>query len=158
MATQNKAYSLDIFTLLEQINNKDYFFYEELTDEERKGFVPLLTMRWLSGTDEPAQIVLLNEVVNPYVFSLHNHRNLLYKLLTICAVKPQKYKWIKNQSKNSNKLKHVVALLCKHYNYSSRRVLEIINFLSNEQILQIAEQHGLQQNEIQEIKKELKYR
>lgn len=157
MKQQHKNRSINIFTILEQIDNKNYLFYEELTDVERKDFIPLLVMRWLSGTNQPAQIILLNEVVNPYVFSLHEHKNLLYKLLTICSINPQKYTWVKKQSKN-NKLKNTILLINKHYNYSTKKTIEILDFLSNDQILKIAEQHGLQQNEIKEIKKELKNR
>jgi hypothetical protein len=154
---QKKTYKLDIFTVLEQVNRKNHNFYSELTDTERKGFIPLITMRWMSGTHNPLQIILLNEIVNPFMFTLFSHRDLLYKLLTVCAVKPQRYQWIKSNNKE-HQHKHCVNVICKHYGYSIRQASEVFPLLSSETILDFAERQGIQKDELVKLKMELKNR
>jgi hypothetical protein len=152
-----KKYKLDIFLVLNQLNKKNYEFYSNLEEEERKGFIPLVTTRWQSGTSDPAQIVMLSEFVNPFIFTLNKHPDLLYKLMTICTVKPQKYKWMKVKS-TSHKHKHSIKVICNHYGYSTQQANEVYSLLSNDTILQFAEQQGLQKDEIQKVKSELKCR
>jgi hypothetical protein len=152
-----KKYKLDIFTTLQQINLKRVFFYNDLTDEERKGFQPLVTMRWMSGTKSSFQIILLNELVNPFVFSLSNHKELLYKLMTICATKPQHYSWLKMQDKQ-HKYKQSLSLISKQYGYSSTQAKEVFPLFSTEDILDMAETQGLQKEELVKLKAELKTR
>lgn len=151
-----KKYKLDIFATLEQINHKRPHFYQDLTDEEKKGFHPLIVMRWMSGTSSPLQIVLLNEVVNPFVFSLFEHKDLLYKLLTVAATKPQRYKWLK--SNKEHKHKHCVDVIRRHYGYNTQQSSEVFPMLSNEVIIEMAERQGLQKDELTKVKHELKER
>lgn len=152
-----KTYKLDVFATLEQINRKNAEFYNDLTDEERKGFVPLIVMRWMSGMNSPLQIILLNEVVNPFVFSLFNHKDLLYKLLTVSSVKPQRYKWIKVKGKE-HQHKHSIEVIRTHYGYSSAEAASVFPLLSSDTIMEMAEKHGLQKEELAKIKNELKNR
>ena len=151
------TYKLDIFATLDQINHKRPFFYENLTEEERKGFLPVVVMRWLSGTSSPLQVILLNEVVNPFVFSLVNHKDLLYKLMTVCAVKPQRYRWLKAGGRK-HPHKHSIEVIKRHYQYSTQQASDVFSLLSNEDIVGFAEQQGLQKEDLTKIKTELKDR
>ena len=50
--TAKRAYKLDIMSVLEAIDTKQTSFYNNLTEEERKGFVPLIALRWLSAVSD----------------------------------------------------------------------------------------------------------
>lgn len=149
---------LDIFKVLEQINQKD-LFYQPLTEEEAKQFVPLVTMRWMSCTDDARQVMFLNEFANPYVFSLYKHKELLADLLVACSSGVrQRYTWMKGPSKKQSKTPAITAVICEYFGYSSKHAASAIPLLTDTDILSYAEQLGKQSDELSKIKKELKTR
>lgn len=80
------AAKLDIKRELKSLDNKDYEFYNNLTDEERKAFSPYVLMRYASNVqgDRDIQEWFLertNEYVNKNHWDLSkNHKGLLWKL------------------------------------------------------------------------------
>jgi len=154
---EQKKFKLDVFETLGHINEKNIEFLNKVSDEERKGFQPLVVMRWLSGTSSPLQVHLVNELVNPYVFSLSHDKDLLYKLMTVCSVKKQRYKWIKPTSKGSN-FTHCIDVICSYYGYSKSQASQVFHLLSDDDVLCIAEHQGIQKDEISKIVLELKQR
>lgn len=154
---EQKKFKLDVFDTLGQINDKNIDFLTNVSEDERKGFQPLVVMRWLSGTSSPLQVHLINELVNPYVFSLSHDKDLLYKLMTVCSVKKQRYKWIKPASKGSN-FTHCIGVICSYYGYSKSQASQVLRLLSDDDILRIAEHQGTQKDETAKIISELKQR
>lgn len=77
---------LDIKRELRAVDAKDYAFYENLTDEERKAFSPYILMRYTSNVqlDQDIQewfVEMTNECVNKHHWTLSkNHKALLWKL------------------------------------------------------------------------------
>ena len=77
---------LDIQRELRAVDQKDYNFYNRLTDEERKAFSPYILMRYTSNVqlDKDIQewfIETTNEMVNKHHWTLSkNHKSLLWKL------------------------------------------------------------------------------
>lgn len=154
-----KKHKLNIFTVLDQISRKKLNYYDALSEEEQKAFVPLVVMRWLSGTRDARQVVFLNELVNPSVFSLHKHKKLLYLLMTLCTTgNGQRYFWNKTLSKRSSTTPMLNSIICEFFGYSSREAADALQLLSNNDILGYAEYLGKQPDEIRKIKKELKSR
>lgn len=150
---------LDIFQVLGKISTKDTGFYANLSEEERKGFLPVVVMRWLSGTSSAKQIYFINELVNPFVFNLHKHPELLYHLMTLCGPgKAQRYYWNKAASNKTSKVPTVVSVIREQFGYSTTQALEALPLLSNEDILEYAEDLGKQKDTISKLKKELKSR
>lgn len=155
MTTNNKK--LDIFQTLNSINRKDKEYFHNLTEEERKAFPPYVIMRWLTGTSSGNQILFVNELVNPFVFSLQDHKELLYDLMTICAIgRQQRYNWIKGPSKKTGSTPNVLKTIGEYYGYSHKKAREVLPLLTTDDILQYAEQLGYQKDEITKIKKELR--
>ena len=149
------AYKLDIFKLLGDINSpKAGDIYEKLSDDERKGFAPLVVMRWMSGTSDERQIILLNEFVNPYVFSLGKHPHLLMQLLQVASSKTSKrYAWLGIKSKK----KQVEAYrVIQEYFELSTRETKTYSLPPAEELLKMAEELGWQKDEISKLQKELK--
>lgn len=149
------GYKLDIFRLLSEYNNpKAGDIYAALSEEERKGFAPLIVMRWMSGTSDERQIMMLNEFVNPYVFSLGKHPHLLSQLLQVASSKVnRRYYWL--GIKPSTKRVEARRVLQQFFDVSAReaRLYEIppIN-----ELVEMAESLGWEKAEIAKLQKEFK--
>lgn len=150
------AFKLDIFELLGKINDPHVGdIYTKLSDDEKKGFAPLVVLRWLSGTSDERQIILINEFVNPMVFSLGKHPHLLMLLLQAAASKTNKrYQWLSIKSKK--KFAIATDVVKQYYNMSYREVKMLNPFPSEENVLEMAESIGLQKDELTKLKKEYK--
>ena len=154
-----KKYKFDIFKILDKLNLKDNEFFQQLSEEDLKSLHPLVLMRWMSGTQEARQVYFLNELINPLVFPLGKHKQLLLKLLMICGPgKPRRYNWIKPKGKKMSSTPKSLELVKLYYGYNTTDALEAIKLLSNEDILELAEYFGKQNTETKEIEKELKGR
>lgn len=150
------AYKLDIFDLLGKLNNpKSGDIYSKLSDDERKGFAPLVVMRWMSGTSDERQIMLLNEFVNKYIFSLGKHPHLLMQLMQVASSKiARRYQWLAVKSKKKNVL--ALKVVADYYEMSQREVKLLSPFPNKEEVFQIAEQLGWDKHELDKLKKEYK--
>ena len=149
-----KTYSLDIFDLLNKLNDANYAdVYATLTAEERAGFAPLVAMKWMSGTSDELELLSLNEFVNPIVFSLGKHPHLLMRVLQACAAKKKKrYTWIASKPSTKNVLAEKV--IQEALNMSSKEAKKI-TLPPTTEILAMAESIGWQSDEITKLKKEL---
>lgn len=151
-----KEFALDIFHLLGQVDKKDTLFYSKLTDEQRKAYSPLVTMRWMSGTSDARQIIFLNELMNRFVFQIGDHKELLYKLQ--CAASsgsPRRYNWMSAKTSGSKKNKGQDVVM-QYYDYGVREAKSVMHLLSSEDILMMAEELGYQKEELAKLKKDLK--
>jgi hypothetical protein len=84
MATKKKR-ELDLTRVLKAMDQKNYGFYESLTDAEKKEFTAFVMMRFLSSSsgDRDIQewfIEMTNEFVNKNHWSISKHTNLTWKL------------------------------------------------------------------------------
>lgn len=148
---------LDIFNTLRQIDQKNYLWYDNLADSDQKGFVPLVTNRWLSGTDSSRQVVFINEFVNPHIFSLNKHPGLLYKLMCVAADsgRLQRYTWLKTKPKTGSKPLST-AVVQEYYNYSVRHAKDSLRLLTADDVVDLASALGRDKSDITKIKKEMK--
>lgn len=148
---------LDIFRVLNAANEKDAEFYSSLTDEEARALQPFLVMRWMSGTQNAKQILFINELVNPYAFTLQTHKQLIWDLLTISnAGKKTRYTWNKLPAKTDPSRPTATRLVMEYYNYSTKDAIEALRILTRDDVLEIADELGWQQDEIAKLKKEIK--
>lgn len=152
-----KERALDIFTLLEQIDRKNYHIWESLTEEQRKEFSPLVTLRWMAGTTDPVQIIFLNEIMNPTIFNLGDKKEFLLKLLTVCSNgKLKRYQWINYKVGGSKKMKKSVELIATHYKLGPKEAEDTRRLFNEVELIELAEANGWQKDEITELKKEFK--
>jgi hypothetical protein len=143
---------ITIFDILRLIDQKKFDAIER--EEISKAFVPFLTNRWLTGTDDAAQIYIANEIANRYVFSLHKHKNLIWKLMC-CTTSgtPQRYQYIKTQKSSASK--DVIKLLAEYYNCSEKEAAKYAKQHSKEDLMEIATFLGRDKDEQTKLKKEL---
>jgi len=148
---------LDIFEVLNAINAKDVEYYDRLTVEEAKTIQPLVLMRWLSGTSDEQQIMLLNEFANPAVFPLAKHKKLLWQLLTVCNTGTRKrYQWPKDPGKRTVTKPIATGLVQRKYGYNSRHAQDAVALLSDDAIYDMAFDEGMSGEDMTKLKKELK--
>jgi hypothetical protein len=112
-----KEYKLDMFKkVLPALDRGDKSFYNSLSNEEKKGYVPLVLMRAMSNLGDQNQnagnnILLINYIVNIGFWSLSKHPELLHLLLCTTSLGSKQYHpWISAKS-NQNKTKEIDAFL-----------------------------------------------
>jgi hypothetical protein len=150
-----KEFALDIFQLLGKIDKGDKAIWPTLTEEQRKSFAPLIAMRWMSGTSDARQIVFLNELVNPMVFTIGSHKELMMQLLAVASSKqPKRYQWM--AVKNATKKHKGYDVVSEYYGYGDRDTKEALKVLTTEDILEMAEELGYQKEELAKLRKDLK--
>lgn len=148
---------LAIFDILNAVNNKNANYFDKLTDDEIKTIQPFVLMRWLTGTDDEAQIIMLNEFVNPYAFSLTEHKELVWKLLTIAnSGNRQRYSWTKLDGKKNPNKPISMSLVQRKYGYNESDASDALQLLSSDQIMNIAWDFAIPTDEMTKLKKELK--
>ena len=111
---------LDIKRELNAVDLKNYNFYDNLTDEEKKAFSPYLLMRYISNVqgDRDTQewfIEMTNELVNKHHWTLSkNHKSLLWKLFAGIGTGATAYHPYLAASKKE-KANKIEKLLCELY-------------------------------------------
>lgn len=157
MASDAPAPKLDIFRVLGAANKKTRDFPSTLDEAEVKALQPFLVMRWMTGTSDARQVYFTNEFVNPYAFSLTNHKTLLWQLMTIAnSGKNQKYSWIKAPARASSSKPVSVGVLQRRYKYNTTDANEALALLDVDDILEMAVDMGCQPDDISKITKEWK--
>ena len=152
-----KQRKLDIFQLLNGLSKKDLEAYHSLSEEEKKEVLPLIVMRWMSGTNDARQVFFLNELVNPFVFPFYKHKDLLVNLLSICGPgSPRRYQWTKALSKKKATKPKSVEVIKQYFGYNTVDANDAFSILSADVIMDYANQLGWQPDEIAKLKKELK--
>lgn len=153
-----KEYKVNLFELLDSLDMKNTKYFKNLSEEQAKEIIPLITMRWLTGSNDARQIYMLNELVNPFVFPLTKHKKLLINLMAISGSKiKHRHKFIKVK-KPQTTAPQVIKILKQYFSYSSKAAIEVLPIISDNDILSFAEQLGKQPPEITVIKRELKLR
>lgn len=145
---------IDIFEILKRIDASDISYYDNLSIDEKKKVLFFLIQRWMTGTCDDKQILMINEFVNTKIFSLYKHQNLIYKLLCCSSTGKKRYKWEGRKKKeNSNAL---INFLCEFYECSKSDAAEYANILDADSILEMAKSFGLDKDQIAKIKKDIK--
>jgi hypothetical protein len=124
---------LDIKRELNAVDQKNYEFYDKLTDEERKVFSPYILMRYTSNVqgDRDIQewfVEMTNECVNKNHWDLSkNHKALLWKLFAATGAGVNCYHPYLAAGKKE-KANKIEKLLCEIY---PARKLEEIKLLAS---------------------------
>lgn len=148
---------LDIFRVMKAADAKNPLFFNKLTEDEAKQLQPFLVMRWMTGTSSARQVYFMNEFVNPYVFSLTNHKQLLWQLLTVAADgKSKRYQWIKAPARATTSKPTSASVVQDYYGYNLKHANDALACLTVDDVIDMAEDLGRQHEEIQKITKEWK--
>ena len=137
--------SNEIFDVLLNVDLKNRQYFKTLPEESLKKIPPLVLLKWMGSTNSASQLMVLNEFVNPYVFSLGNRKHLLLDLLMASGMgKRNRYEWtatLKNTSKKDN-LK--VEIVKGYYKYSSKEARDVIDMFGIEDYIEMAGYIGME--------------
>lgn len=147
--------TFDLFAGLGQLSRRNMQYYSELKPELQKSAVPLVMSRWLTGTSDRLQLIRLNTFVNPYVFSLGQDKELLFKLAAAsCTGSTMRYQWIKPPGGKSD-MPLREAVTTAFYACSRREAKEYLPCIDADQFIQMGEELGWSEDEMKKLKKEV---
>ena len=140
----------DIF---EQLKKIDSFDLEAINDEEfLKKFSPFMINKWMAATTNPKRILLVNELLNSMIFELHKEKKLLYYIACSASTGGERYSWIKRPKNTPDP---VVQVVSDYYGISFREAKTSLKLLKTDDIIEMAEELGLDKTELKKIKKYL---
>lgn len=148
----SKTDKVDIFEVLGKISDGDLAYIHSLTQAQKKTLAPVVLLRWLTGVRNAKQIKYLNSFVNPLVFSLYQHQDLLLKLMmSSTVVKGQRFKWIKK--KPNEKISLSLDVIQRYYKCSPREAKEYLPLISADDLIEMASILGEDNKFIDDLKK-----
>jgi hypothetical protein len=161
-----KKYRLDLTRTLNALDSKQFDFYDNLDDEEKKGYAPLILMRYMSilQNGHPSRndsVILVNDLVNVCLWSFSKYPDFLHLLLCMTGVgKPQgqwERKWI--SKKSTSKTKKVDEFLIGLHPGINKQELSIIKSqYDNKSFKQLLKDSGLDDQAIKIIYDDFKNR
>lgn len=109
----------DLFKSIEAIDNKNYEWFNKLTDEQRKKFVPYMLLRWISAVKAKSivsgyYVMSTDANANKYMFNERIQAHPELQWLMLCASSPgigkQFHQWIPQLSEKIGALKEPAKL------------------------------------------------
>jgi hypothetical protein len=103
----------DLFEALAAIDKKDYGYYDRLTEEQKKKFVPFMILQWISSVKASRQIqeyylLAANDFANKYLYNENVQKNPKLQWLLLCSIglgTKQFHTWIPQIKERVSKLK-----------------------------------------------------
>jgi hypothetical protein len=131
----------DIFEVLGKIGKKKAQYYDSLPTDKQAAIQPYILQRWMYGANDSLQVMLLNEAVNPHVFSLQQHKALLWKLLTVAAT-GSRASW-KPFSNGPKGQAAKVDIIAKYHNIKISEAEYLLQRYTEEDIEQMKQELGV---------------
>ena len=139
----------DLFAALEALDRKDYGYFDKLTEEQQKKFVPYMMLHWVSSIKKQGEVgkyyvLATEELANKHIFNEYVQRHPKLQWLMLCSISPnmgkQFHQWIPQLSnkiselKTNSKSKDFSDYLSKIYNTADTvSIRELSTQLSTEQ-------------------------
>jgi hypothetical protein len=103
----------DLFDALAALDKKDYGYYDKLSENQRKKFVPFMLIQWMSAVkgSSDVQSYYLQSIdyhANKYLFNEYVYKHPKLQWFMLCAASPglgkQFHQWIPNISLKVSRL------------------------------------------------------
>lgn len=140
---------LDIFEFLKNIDDNNITYINNLTDSQLKSIPVIVFTRWLSGTKNTKQLLLVNNILNRFVFSLDKHKKLLLYLMICCSNNRKNYRWYNKKTLNTNIKCEILSL---YLNISLKEASNYIDFYSIDEIKQMGVELSVEKEKLNKIK------
>jgi hypothetical protein len=121
---------IDIFEMMENVDKKNRNYYNELSDEQKKAFMPYLATQWISGCSASWQyqeyyLLATNEILNKNLWYNSKYPDLFWLLMTAvgCGSKVR-HSWSPMQKRESQS--NFDQLLEQRYPHLNKDELSII--------------------------------
>lgn len=151
-----KEYKLDLTTVLAALDRQNLDFYAKLSDDDKKSYVPLVLMRYMSSLTDQNQnaayaILATNDLVNIGFWNLSKHPELQHLLLCLTGLGKKQYRtWLPTKkSKRSNKVHNWVGEQFPHFN--DQEIELFISKFDKDSWKLYLESYGLDDKELKEL-------
>lgn len=157
---------LDLFKeVLPALYSRDFDFFENLSDDEKKTVTPVTIMRWLTGTSDavtPYQIGMINKFVNSFYKELYKDADLMWRLMAASTIlhpaskNIPRHQWLAGP-KRSSTTNRIDRLLFDKYPYMNEDELKIIKRdITADSLTDLLKDMGWADKEIKELVAEFK--
>lgn len=160
--TALKKPKLDLGNTLKAINMRDIKYYANLTDDERKGYAPLVLMRFMSSAPNQndlhaTMLHYINEVVNQDFWTLSKMPDFQHILLSTCGLGQNiRHEWIAGPKKKKTEgLKNFLKLAHQDMNEQEFKLFLSMNTV--EDFKDMAKGHALDDDEIEKLAEQFVY-
>ena len=152
-----KKHALDIKDVMKALDTKNYSWYNELSEDDKKEVSIWQLMRFLSSVDSKNReivdfyLVFTNDLVNVNFNVVREHPELQFRLMQIVGMGiPQFHPWIPPAKKQKKDKVHewLVGLFPQ---CNDDEITLIQDTSSKDELLRLANDHGLTDKEIKEI-------
>ena len=108
-----------LFEALNAIDNKDYGYFDRLTTDQQKKFVPFMMLHWMSAIKANEglsryYVMSAAEYANKYMFNENVQKHPKLQWLMLCSASPglgkQFHQWIPHIKTNVSKLKETAKV------------------------------------------------
>lgn len=140
----------DLFAALEALDRKDYGYFDTLTEEQQKKFVPYMILHWVSSIKKQGEVgkyyvLATEEFANKHIFNEYVQRHPKLQWLMLCIVSPdmgkQFHQWIPQLSNKISELR--VQSKPKDY---SEYLSKIYNTADTVSINELSKELSMEQN------------
>ena len=129
---------IDLFDVLNALDKKDYDYYDRLTEEQKKKFVPFMMVHWMSAIKANEglsryYVMSTNEYANKHIFSEFVQKHPKLQWMMLCSASPglgkQLHQWIPHirdrviKYKESATLKEIKEYYTKIYPKADSEVI-----------------------------------
>lgn len=133
-------HKLNLFEMLNALDNNDGDWLSRQSTEDAKEFVPLVVMRWLSALQQDCpqsayMLLAVNDRVNTGLFSLSQHPELIFRLMASCGLgadrardanrRPVRHQYIKSMTPKYRS-KAISAVLLEQFPGANDLELDIL--------------------------------
>ena len=141
--------SKNLFNHLEDLTSKKNTRWDELTEGDKKTFVPFLINRFISM--EPQYIDKVNKL-NSYTYSLEP-KDVYNYYMTSLPKKKVFFKYIKKSAKDANS--DLIDILKDYFKEKSDNISNYLNILPKEYVMNILQNMSYNPKEIKSLTKNL---
>lgn len=144
------AKQIPLNKILPAIDRKDRDFYDNLSDDEKKGFNPFLLVRYCANVEsdwtmEHYYIASTNHFVNKNMFDISKHPKLQW--LTLTAASPgqgdQRHTWIKQKKKEKAPTAGIKKQLAEYFPIMKDDELDLLaKITTKKELREYAKAHG----------------
>lgn len=128
----------DLFAFFDAMNQGDFSYVDDMTEEELKGIAPFVLLMWVHGakSDTIERVLLTNTYCNQYVFALSKHPRLLLKLFIASNMGIGKTRYSYKKSKQSKQSKHL-KLIQEYYGCGYEESIQRKEMLSSKELKEL---------------------
>lgn len=133
----------DLFGFLNKMNQGDYDYVDQMSNEEIKALAPFVLLMWCNGakTHTVEHTIMTDAICNDKVFSLSRHPRLLLKLFVAAneGFGGDRYAFKKATGADKSS---VTKLICEHYQCTYQEAKDYQAILSEDDIKKLKEMYA----------------